>query len=193
MKIYAEKILPEELMTLPVKSFEGTIEVVDTLSDIGRICELLKECKMLGFDTESRPMFKKGMKNRTALLQFSANGIAYLFRLNHIGLPDEICGILSNPEIIKVGAAIKDDINILQKIKSFVPAGFIDIHDVVKDYEIEDRSIKKLAGIVLGIRISKQQQLSNWEVETLSNAQQLYAATDAWVCSEIYKRLKGIV
>ena len=127
-----------------------------------------------------------------ALLQLSTSQRAFLFRLNCINMPEELCEILGNPAIYKAGVAIHDDIGGLQRLKKFVPAGFIDLQDYVKDFGIEDNSLKKLAANILGIRISKRQQTSNWEQKMLTQAQIEYAATDAWVCYEIFRKLQRI-
>jgi len=123
-------------------------------------------------------------------MQLSNNERAYLFRLTATGMPDDLIELLENGNIIKVGAAIREDLRVLNNLRHFNPAGFIDIQTVVKKYGIMDISVRKLAAIVLGIRISKAQQLSNWENRELSNAQQCYAATDAWVCRDVYVKLQ---
>ena len=151
---------------------------------------------LLGCDTETRPNFKKGQRNRVALLQLSDGKQCFLFRLNMIGLPVEVASILQRTDIKKVGAAIRDDITALQKLTPFIPNGFVDIQKMMDAYGIEAKSLKKMSAIVLNFRISKSQQLSNWESPVLTHAQQLYAATDAWVSREIYLKLiediKGI-
>ena len=113
-----------------------------------------------------------------------------LFRINKIGLPAELLKILSDPNIIKAGVAVQEDLRILRKVAEFQPAGFVDLQNIAKEFGIESKSLKKLSAIVLGFRISKRQQVTNWNAQVLSEAQKIYAATDAWVCYEIYKKLK---
>jgi ribonuclease D len=184
-----KSISKEELNELPVESFNGEIIVVDYACDISKIIPFLKKQKVLGFDNETRPTFKKGEMNEVALLQLSTSKTAFLFRLNKTKLPQELVDILSDPEIIKVGVAIKDDILALKRLSKFTPEGFVEIQDKVKDFEIENFGLKKLSGLLLGFRISKAQQTSNWEADILTEAQIKYAATDAWVSLEIYNRL----
>jgi ribonuclease D len=124
-----------------------------------------------------------------ALLQISTAEHAILFRLNRVELPSFIIPILQNKEIIKVGVAIKDDINALRKITPFEPEGFIDLQQYVKQYGILDNGLKKLVANVMGYRISKKSQTSNWEQEVLTREQLEYAATDAWVCRQMYEIL----
>jgi len=114
-----------------------------------------------------------------------------LFRIKKMGaIPRRLCAILANPHIVKVGAAIHDDVRGLQKVAGFQPMNFVDLQKIVWEYGIRDKSVKKMAAIILGVKISKAQQLSNWEAENLSESQQRYAATDAWICREMYLRLQ---
>jgi ribonuclease D len=174
---------------LPLKYFEGEIVVVYNFKIFNQVIEELKKEPILGFDTETRPNFKKGDTNKVALLQLSTEKKAYLFKLKEIGLPTEMTKLLRNPQIIKVGVAIHDDIKALQKLNYFHAAGFVDLQNFVKQFGIECLSLKKLSAIVLNFRISKVQQLSNWESQKLTSEQQIYAATDAWVGFKIYKDL----
>ena len=124
-----------------------------------------------------------------ALLQLSGEDKAFLFRLNSLGLRKGLRNILANPRILKVGAAVKDDIRALQSLAPFKAASFVDLQRIVWEWGIKDKSVKKMSALILGFRISKTQQLSNWEADSLSSAQRLYAATDAWVCREMYYKL----
>ncbi|HPR30520.1 MAG TPA: 3'-5' exonuclease [Prolixibacteraceae bacterium] len=184
---YKEEITREELDQLPSFTFDGEITVVKTKDQLREAVAYLSGFSCLGFDTETRPSFKKGHTNPVALLQLSTDERAFLFRLNHRDLPRKVIALLTNPDIVKAGIAIRDDIKALQAKKSFVPAGFVELQDLAKDRGITNFSLKKLSGIVLGIRISKAQQLSNWEAEELTEAQLRYAATDAWVSHQVYQ------
>ena len=146
----------------------------------------IEQIKILGFDTETRPSFKKGQRHKVSLLQLADDRSAWLFRLNMIGLPPELAAMLADPDIIKIGVAIHDDIKALRNLRPFEPGGFVDLQTVVADHGIKQLGLKKLSAIVLGFSISKSQQVSNWEAPALTEPQQLYAATDAWVCRRIY-------
>jgi len=187
--MYKKSITHEEIQLLPLKHFEGNIYVFESQSDISEAMAFLSEQPILGFDTETRPSFKKGKLNRVALLQLSTANKAFLFRLNKMGLPIELANILSNSSIIKVGAAIRDDIKGLQKHRTFTPAGFIELQDFVKNLGFENFSLSKLSAMVLNFRISKNQRLSNWEIEQLNESQIRYAATDAWIGFSVYSQL----
>ena len=188
-KMFKESITKEELTDLPLKWFEGEIIVIDNPEQVDDAVDILAKHQVIGFDTETRPAFKKGVLNRVALLQLSTADKAFLFRVNRTGIPPSLQQLLSNPAIIKPGVAIRDDIKGLQAISKFKPQGFIELQDHAKEMGILNFSLKKLAAIVLGFRISKSQQLSNWESAALTEAQQIYAATDAWAALEIYKTM----
>ncbi|MBN1387425.1 MAG: 3'-5' exonuclease domain-containing protein 2 [Bacteroidales bacterium] len=186
---FKENIDKTELVNYPVSGFQGDIILVDNYKKLKKSIEILKSSDILGFDTETKPSFRKGKVNRVALMQLS-NGIhSFIFRINIIGLHDELIDILSDKSIVKAGVAIHDDIKGLKNIRDFEEKGFVELQDYVKEFGIKSSGLRKLSAIILGFRISKRQQVSNWEAHELNDAQLLYAATDAWVCYEIYKKL----
>ena len=187
--MYKESIDKDELDELPLVQFEGEITLIESKEDYLASIEYLAHQKVLGFDTETKPAFKKGVVYEVALLQLATKDRAFLFRLNKIGLPNGLKSILENPKIEKIGVAIRDDIKGLQKLNQFKPGGFVELQERVKDYGIQDFSLKKISAIVLGCRISKSQRVTNWEAPELTEAQQIYAATDAWVSHRIYESL----
>ncbi|MBO8484869.1 MAG: 3'-5' exonuclease domain-containing protein 2 [Bacteroidetes bacterium] len=189
--MYISTIAAEDIERLDQVSFPGTIQVIDSVgSEFNNAIKYLKNQKIIGFDTETRPCFSASQpRYGVALLQLSSHDRAFLFRINNMGMHRRLCNLLSNDKVMKVGAAVTDDIRGLQKYSSFTPRAFVDLQKMVGNYGIKDRSVKKMTAIILGFRISKAQQLSNWEAETLSESQVKYAATDAWVCREMYVRL----
>jgi len=187
--LYRENITVEEIAEHELSWFKGEIVLVDNLETYYEVIPRLMRSRLLGFDTETKPVFTKGKKNAVSLLQLSTDDLAVLFRINRIGFPDELIRLLSDPSVIKAGVAVHDDIRYLKGVKKFNPDGFIDLQTFVRDYGIQSSGLKKLTAIVLGFRISKRQQVTDWEAEELSEAQQIYAATDAWVCHQIYKKL----
>jgi ribonuclease D len=189
--MFKESITNEELVEMPLKSFEGEIVVIDSIRKVRRAVKELSQHRVIGFDTETKPAFKKGISNKVALLQLSTRNRAYLFRVNYIGLPKEVVKLLANKDIIKPGVAIRDDIKGLQELAKFKPAGFVELQDEAKDLGIQNFSLKKLAAITSGFRISKGQQLSNWEAPELTEAQQVYAATDAWASLIIFENFSN--
>ena len=189
--MYIESISPEGIEKLEYASFPGKISVIDSVgAEFNRAIVYLRSQKVIGFDTETRPCFGPNQpRYGVSLLQLSGPEKDFLFRVKNMGMHRRLCNLLSDKRIVKVGAAIHDDIRGLQKLKEFTPGNFVDLQKIVWEYGIRDKSVKKMTAIILGFRISKTQQLSNWEAETLSESQCKYAATDAWVCREMYLKL----
>lgn len=186
---FAKSISREEMNELPLKAFNGEIHVVEKENDIIEAVRFLSKFDKIGFDTETKPSFKKGRTNKVALLQLSNSETAFLFRLNGNGLHPDIANLLANKSVTKIGVAIRDDIIALQKLREFEADAFVDLQTFVKKLGFQNFSLQKLAALVLGFRISKSKRLSNWESKQLSKAQLKYAATDAWVSLEIYNKL----
>ena len=188
---YASTITSKELEVLEFASFAGTIKVVEAKGALfDEAIEYLSSQKMIGFDTETKPCFvPKVPRNKMAILQLSGEDRAYIFRLQQIGVPKRLAAILANANILKIGAAVHDDIKGLREYNNFQPDGFVDLQKLTGEYGIEEKSVRKMAAIILGKRVSKSQQLSNWESAQLSEAQLKYAAIDAWICREMYIRL----
>lgn len=187
------KISKEIIATLPIESFPGRIVVVDNEAQTTEATEWLRHEKIIGFDTETRPTFKKGQSNHVALMQLSTHDTCYLFRLNRIGFAQPLKRLLEDDHLLKVGISLKDDFCMLGRLNNgqFTPRNFIELQKFVKPYGIEDQSLQKIYAIVIGKKISKGQRLSNWEADHLTESQQLYAATDAWSCIKIYETLKS--
>jgi ribonuclease D len=186
---FVAHIEKEDLHSLSNIVFPGKIEIVNNLTQTENAVEHLSTFDLLGFDTETKPAFHKGQKHKIAILQLASSSVVYLFQLHAIGIPDCLANLLENEAIKKIGAAVHDDIKGLQHVRRIKPNGFIDLQHIVAQYGIEDKSVQKIAAIVLNARVSKSQRLTNWENEQLTKMQQIYAATDAWVCREIYVHL----
>ncbi len=186
---YISKIDNEQTAQLPAIEFRGEIRIIDREEQIEEACRDLAAHRLIGFDTETRPSFKAGVMYRVSLLQLSTEERCYLFRLNRIALSKPILALLESNEVKKVGADVAGDLRSLHQLRHFRERGFIDLQAMVGDWGIEERSLRKMSAIVLGRRVSKAQRLSNWESSALTDKQQLYAATDAWVCLRILDQL----
>lgn len=182
-------ISKEEIGHLPPFVFSGEVVVVEDASEAERIAEFLQECPYLGFDTETRPAFRKGESYRVGLLQLASLERVYLFRLNKCGWGMALRNLLSDPKVIKIGVGIRDDLRNLKKLGDFAPASFVDLQEYVIRFGIEDKSFSKLMAIIFRVRISKRQRTSNWEAPVLNEGQIRYAATDAWGALKMYLRL----
>ncbi len=180
---YDKKNIPN----LPRVVFPGRKIVILTAGEAEKAVDYLMKADILGFDTETKPVFKPGRQHKVALLQVSTDDTCFLFRLNRIGLCPAIVRLLETTEVRKIGLSWHDDIVSLHKRGDFEPKGFFELQDHVKELGIEDMSLAKIYANIFGERISKREQLSNWENEMLTDKQKDYAATDAWACVKIYK------
>ncbi|MDR3367359.1 MAG: 3'-5' exonuclease domain-containing protein 2 [Prevotellaceae bacterium] len=187
--MFSPHITHEEIELLPYVAFGGKITVVDKPEKVAAAAVRLMQEKILGYDTEARPSFARGVHYGTSLVQLSTADHAFLFRVDKIGIPKELAALLQCKDVLKVGVAIGEDIRGMQRIGAFKPQGFVDLQVLADRYGIADKALKKIAAIVLNLRISKSQQTSNWAALRYTAEQKLYAATDAWVCREIYLKL----
>ncbi|MDE6309726.1 MAG: 3'-5' exonuclease domain-containing protein 2 [Muribaculaceae bacterium] len=182
-------ISKEQLAGMPPVSFPGKITVVDTCEVAEKAIADLRNAGMIGFDTETKPSFRKGQCNTVSLIQLSTDDHCYLFRIKHTGMLEPLIALLEDESVTKIGLSLRDDFHVLHVISEFTPGGFIDLQDMVHDHQIHDISLQKIYGIIFGERISKSQRLSNWEAKELTPGQQQYASIDAWACLKIYKYL----
>ncbi len=178
-----------DLSELPLLRYGGEIVLVDRPELLNEVVPLLLAEPYLGFDTETRPAFKKGEKYAPALVQLASPQRVYLLQLRELGITDALVTLLEEPLPLKVGIAIRDDIKALQEVRPFVPSGLVDLGDLARRQGIEQRGARSLAARFLGGRVSKGAQTSNWAVRTLSEKQKIYAATDAWICLKLYPLL----
>lgn len=190
MTEFNNNITKEDINLLPVVATDNQIIVVDTPEQVEAAINDLENGDLIGFDTETKPSFRKGERNTVSLLQLSNAKRCYLFRLQKIGRNDRVKTFLENPKVRKVGLSVRDDFRALSRWMEMAPMNFIELQFYVKAFGIEQMGLQKIFAIIFHRKISKRQQLSNWEAPHLSDAQQLYAATDAWACREIYYQLR---
>lgn len=183
------KISKEEVNELPIVIFGGEVKVIDHDDKVSEAIQMLRRHNVVGIDTETKPSFKKGLLHKVSLLQISTEDICFLFRLNKITFPKELGDFLSDKSVKKIGLALKDDFNGLNKLYRFKPENIVDLQSIVKNYGILELGLQKIFAIVFNQKISKSQRLTNWESPELTEQQQRYAATDAWAALLIYKQL----
>lgn len=178
---------------MPVAAFKGKIILIDTLADAEKAVYYLMKLPLVGLDTETRPSFRKGKSYKVALMQVCAGeDICFLFRLNVLGMVEPLRKLMEAERPLKVGVSLRDDILSLHRREDFHPKGIVELQSRVKEIGIQDMSLQKIFANFFQKKISKTQQLSNWEAPQLTPRQQLYAATDAWACIEIYKELNRL-
>ena len=190
---YLRSFTKEEINDMPLRRYEGEILVVRSRSDLDQALEGMRESSLLGFDTETRPVFKKGKKpGPPSLLQLATAECAYVFQLGVLPLDKGVCEILANRRILKTGVAVRDDILGLQKHSRFKPSGFVDLSDITAKYGLQTHGLRNMAANLLGFRISKSAQCSNWAKDKLTRQQITYAATDAWISRKLYLALEEL-
>ena len=188
-KIIYNKYDKRLIAALPVAQFEGRIVVILTPGETEKAVNYLLSQPLLGFDTETRPSFKRGQQHKVALLQVATDDICFLFRLHHTGLTPALVRLLEDTSVKKIGLSWHDDLIMLHKLGAFNTGAFIEIQEQIRQIGITDLSLQKIYANLFGKKISKRQQMSNWEEDILSDRQKLYAATDAWACIQIYKEV----
>ncbi len=184
-------ITKAEIMELPLSSYTGKVVIANNEQQIASAMAEINRAKVVGFDTEARPTFKKGQIRNVSLIQVATDQKVYLLRIKESGLTDELIDFLEDDQLIKVGIGLEDDYNLLRRLRPFRPDGFLDLNPQMKELGANSIGARNLAAMILEIRISKSAQTSNWENEVLSQKQIRYAATDAWICLEIYNKLEG--
>ena len=187
--MFKETISNEAINELELQGFTGQITVIEDPGQLYAAFQKIKKSPFVGFDTETKPNFKKGEANQVSLVQIAVADEVFLVRIHYTGMTDLLVNFFESTNVLKIGVALRDDIKDLQTIRDFKPANFIELNQIVKDIGIESNGLRKLTAIILGFRISKSAQTSNWENLELTDKQKQYAATDAWVCYEMYREL----
>ncbi len=192
MKTIYNKFDKAKIAALPRVLFKGRIVVVLTERDADKAVRYLLSQPILGVDTETRPSFKKGETHQVALLQVSSYDVCFLFRLNQLGLSPSVKRLLEDKQVPKIGLSLRDDLLSLHKLADFNAGYFIDLQDHMREIGVEDLSLQKLYANFFAQKISKREQLTNWEADILQDKQKLYAATDAWSCIMLYEELQRL-
>lgn len=188
-QMYKIAIDKTEVNTLPQVVFPGKVVVIDSMFQLKAAVDVLRKADVVGFDTETRPSFRKGEHHKVALIQLSTSDICFLFRVNKIGVPQVLADYLTDDHCLKIGLSTQDDFRQLSKVTDVAPGGFVELQKMVGRYNISDISLQKIFAILFNQKISKSQRLTNWECESLTDSQQRYAAIDAWACVKIYEYL----
>ncbi len=185
----AARLTAEEINRLPVAAYRGPIHLVRTPAELQAAHQALRRETLLGFDIETRPAFRKGESYPPSLLQLAGEKAVYLFQLQKVGLAPELAALLANPHILKAGVALTRDLRDLRALREFQPAGFVELGTLAAARGIPHNGLRGLAAAVLGCRISKSAQLTNWAQPDLPPRALEYAATDAWIGRQLYLAL----
>lgn len=186
-------ISDEEINKLPVEVFNGKIVVIEKLGDVQLACDRLLKAKLIGIDTESKPSFRKGIESQLSLIQLALDDVCFLFRINKLrGIPSALSQVLNAKTLTLIGLSLKDDFSKIRSKANLNTENYIELQEMVKEFDIEEQSLKKLYAVLFDKKISKKQRLSNWNKSTLTSAQKMYAAIDAWACLKIYNKLNEL-
>ena len=182
-----------EINVLPLKTYTGSIHLINSDVKMRAAVQALSSEKVLGFDTETRPAFKKGESYAPSLIQLAASDGVYIFQLRHVNSYEPLAGILADKKVLKAGIAVDDDIKKLNDLFSLGPSGFVELAEMAHRAGIKNAGVRGLAALLFGFRISKQTKCSRWDAPTLTSEQIVYSATDAWICRELYFALNGVL
>lgn len=190
---YLRPFTKDAINAMPLRRYDGPVKVVRTEKQYAQAVKELRRDPLLGFDTETRPVFKKGKKpGPPNLIQLATAECVYVIQLNIIPLENGLCEILADKSVVKTGVAVRDDILGLKRLAQFTPRNFVDLSDISMNADMQTHGLRNLAANLLGFRISKSAQCSNWAKETLTPQQINYAATDAWISREIYLAMQDL-
>lgn len=185
-------ISKEALAALPMRHYEGEIVFVDDEPALARARDELPAERVLGFDTETRPAFRKGESYLPSLVQIAGAQRVYIFALRRRDTHDLLRELLEAPAIVKTGVSVAYDLRTLAQVFAFEPGGIADVGAIAKRHGLEQTGVRNLAGLLLGFRVAKGAKTTNWAAPRLTESQINYAATDAWVCRELYLRCAAL-
>jgi ribonuclease D len=188
----APSISREAMAELPLRRYEGRVCVVTTRTELTDALADIHQERVVGFDTETRPAFKKGERYDPALVQMATARAVYLFQLRRVDVIPGLAAVLSEPGIVKAGVAVARDLQDLKQVFAFAEKGVVDLGVIARRRGLEQTGVRNLAGIFLSCRVAKSSRTSNWAATTLTPAQIAYAATDAWICRELYLRFQSL-
>lgn len=189
---YRRKLTKDEINTLPIIRYDGVVRLVRDEDSLRQAVDLLQQERILGFDTETKPSFRKGRVNAPALVQLAGEHVVYLVQLTWVPMNAILASLLGNAHVLKVGVSIHDDMRELQKTHAFEPAGVLDLGDIARANHLETQGLRNMAANFFDCRISKGPQCSNWGLPDLSEKQILYAATDAWIGRRVFLRMQEL-
>lgn len=189
---FIRAISREEMAKLPIRRYEGTVCLVATPRDLARALLDIRQESVVGFDTETRPAFRKGESHLPCLVQAATAGAVYLFQLRQLDVFEVLAELLAEPRIVKVGVALANDLRPLKLLFPFTETNVLDLGVVARRCSLSQTGLRNLAGIFLGFRIPKGARTSNWAAPHLSAAQITYAATDAWACRELFLQFQSL-
>jgi len=185
-------ISKEDLAQLPIRRYEGKVSLVETSRELEQARVDIRQERVVGLDTETRPSFKKGEVHLPCLVQAATAQAVYLFQLSRLDVFPALVELLAKPQVIKTGVGLAYDLRQLKLVFPFTVENIVDLGVVARRRNLGQTGVRNLAGMLLGFRIPKGNRTSNWAAPRLSPAQINYAATDAWACRELYLKFETL-
>jgi ribonuclease D len=189
---YLRQITRDEMNALPIRRYEGDVHLVESAQQLEHAAADILQAAAVGFDTETRPAFRKGESHLPSLAQVATARAVYLFPLQRLDCSAVLAELLGAPHIVNAGVALADDLRQLQQLFEFAPAAALDLGHVARRHGLKQTGLRNLTGIFLGTRIPKGTKTTNWAAPRLTPQQVTYAATDAWACRELYLRFAAL-
>lgn len=183
---FRRTISREEIASLPIRRYGGEIAVVNTPAALATAMQDIRQERVLGFDTETRPAFTKGESYLPCLVQVATARRVYLLQLEQLDCSQAVAELLANPHIVKAGVALAGDVGQLKRLFPFEAAAVVDIGHIARRHGNKQTGLRNLAALFLGWRIAKGMKTTNWSIPQLTTTQISYAATDAWASRELY-------
>ena len=188
---WPREISPEEMANLPIRRYEGEVRLIASSEDLAQAAAAMARERVVGFDTETRPAFRKGESYLPSLVQVAGEHAVWIFPLQRLDCSVPLMRLLEDPGIVKAGVSIAEDLKQLKKLFPFNDAGVVDVGQLAKRQGVQQTGLRNLAGIVLGFRVPKGKRTSNWAASSLTRQQIGYAAMDAWAARALYLRLES--
>lgn len=182
-------ITKAEINEKPLLEYTGSYSLIRSDEGLQEVLADVKAETVLGFDTETRPAFRKGESYLPSLLQLGGESHVWMFQLQKLSDLKPLFAVLADPKIVKTGVAIKRDVQELKDLEPFEAAGFKDVGKMAEKLMFRNTGLRPLSALLLEGRISKGAQVSNWATDVLSQKQETYAATDAWISRKLYLAL----
>ncbi len=182
-----------ELAALAAFEFQHVrIEVVEP-SEFNTVLALLQAEQVLGFDTETRASFERGVQHPLSLIQIATVDTCYLFQHAILGEQfTQLKALLEDETILKVGVGLRSDAHALRRQWGINVASTLDLNWALAQLGAEkEMGTRQLVAALLGVRIDKPKKvtLSNWQLVPLSSAQIHYAAADALAALKCFNAL----
>jgi len=172
------------------------ISVPETKAEFVAAAADLAQHRFLGFDTESRPTFRKGeVSQGPHVVQLTTLQTAYIFQLHRVDCREVLGQLLEAPNLVKVGFGLKSDREGLQRKLGITARSVLDLTAVFRlDGYRKAVGVRAAVAIMFNQRLRKSRSVttSNWAMPNLTPNQLLYAANDAYAAIKVLHALNKL-